>query len=143
MKPIVPTKETGTAASRLTSNMISSRKRRTSMPKLAALSSPSRSVVSAQARRRKKGRVKSRTAVVMPSLCQFALVREPIVQNTTAPSACSEAKNCSSESSALKVKTSAMPSRITVSVVTPRCWLSTWISIAAPMAMMKALIGTM
>ena len=53
----------------------------------------------------------------MASLCQVALVRLPIVQNTTAPSACSEATNCRSDRSALKVNTSAMPSSTTVSVV--------------------------
>lgn len=66
-----------------------------------------------------------------------------MVQNTTAASACSEARYSSSDRAALKVKTSAMPRRTMVSTVTPRIVEAKWMNRAATMAMMKALIGTM
>ncbi|MNN69946.1 hypothetical protein D3C81_1857730 [compost metagenome] len=90
------------------------------MPKLAALSSPRRRAVRAQARLAKIGRVIRITRQITPSFGQVALARLPMVQNTTAATACSVAKNCTSASSALKVNTSAMPSSTMVSAVTPR-----------------------
>ncbi len=73
----------------------------------------------------------------MASFGQVARVRLPMVQNTTAASACSEARNCTSASSALKVKTSAMPSRTMVSTVTPRLWLMRWMNSAAAIAISR------
>jgi hypothetical protein len=123
MKPMVPTKATGTAASRLMIIMVSRRSQRTLTPKLAALSSPRRRAVSAHARRMKRGREIATTAVVIASFGQVARVKLPMVQNTTAASACSEARYCTSASRALKVKTRVMPSSTMVSTVTPRFWL--------------------
>lgn len=53
------------AARRLTVSMVVNRSRRTLMPMLAALSSPSRSAVSAQALRMNIGTVMTRMAAVM------------------------------------------------------------------------------
>jgi hypothetical protein len=79
----------------------------------------------------------------MASFGHVARVRLPMVQNTTADSACSEARYCTSASSALKVKTRVMPRSTMVSTVTPRCWLMKWMKRAAAIAMSSALIDTM
>ena len=65
-----------------------------------------------------------------------------MVQNTTVASACSEARYCRNASSALKVKTSAMPSSTTVCTVTPRACEMKWMNIVATSAIRKALTGT-
>src|SRR5690606_38741574 len=93
-KPIVPTKLTGTAASSATISMVSSLMARTLTPKLAALSSPSRIAVSAQAWRANSGSAKSSTTRVIQIFSQVALVRLPMVQKTTLCSDCSEARYC-------------------------------------------------
>ena len=81
------------------------------MPKLAALSSPSRSAVSAQACRAKRGTAKSSTAPVIQTFGQVALVRLPIVQNTTAASAADQMGGAPRMSGAVMRATMSSPAK--------------------------------
>ncbi|MNS84301.1 hypothetical protein D3C72_1181190 [compost metagenome] len=99
-KPIVPTNDTANAASALTRSRLTSRRRLTSMPKLAARSSPSRTAVSFQASRIEKGSATARAAAMMATVVQLARARLPMVQKTMPCNASSLATNCSSITSA-------------------------------------------
>lgn len=111
------------AASRLppTVSMVWRRRRRTLTSMLAALSSPRRSAVKAQAffHEERHGQHENGGGDIEDSPMS-PLVRLPMVQKTTAASACLEARYSRSERAALKVKTSAMPRSTMVSTLTPR-----------------------
>ncbi|GCY22400.1 hypothetical protein ExPUPEC79_03706 [Escherichia coli] len=94
------------------------RKRRTSMPKLIARSSPRRSAVSCQARRSDQGKTIAIAAASTASFSHDARARLPIVQNTRPCKVSSSATNCIMDTSALKVNTSAIPNSTTPDVGT-------------------------
>ena len=94
------------------------RRRRTLMPKLMARSSPSLRAVSAHALRSDRGITSARATSRMATLLQEARSMLPMVQNTSPCRVSSLAMNCSIETRALKVKTSAMPNRMTPEVAT-------------------------
>lgn len=119
-KPIVPTNDTASAASALTRSRLTRRRRLTSMPKLAARSSPRRTAVSFQASRSENGSASASAAAITPTVVQVARARLPMVQNTMPCSASSLAMNCSSMTSAWNEYTSAMPNSTTPSVEPPR-----------------------
>lgn len=76
--------------------------------------------VSAHPRLARIGNATTSAASAIHSFGHVALVRLPMVQNTTAATACWLAKNWMSDISALKMKTSAMPRRMMVSLEVPR-----------------------
>ena len=92
---------------------------------------------------RRAGTSKARTAAVIPNFGQVALVRLPIVQNTTARERLLGGEDIrAATASALKVKTRAMPRRTMVSTVTPRMVDAKWMKSAATIAIRKASTGT-
>ena len=119
-----------------------SRWRFTSMPKLMARSSPSRSAVSFHASFRHSGRMTAKASSMPPTLGQVARDRLPIVQNTRFCRSSALAMNCISDTSALKVKTSAMPTSTMPEPLMPPQRASTSSSRAERMANTKALPAT-
>lgn len=118
IKPIGPTKATASAERMLMRSSVVSRRRRTSMPKLTARSSPRRSAVSFHELIIDSGSSTANTPNRMPSLSHEARARLPMVQNTSPCSVSSLAMNCIIDTSALKVNTSAMPNSTTPEVAT-------------------------
>ena len=82
IKPMVPTKETASAANRLMRNKELRRRRWTLIPKLSARSSPRRKAVSFYESRIAKGNKRAKAKNIRPTLGQLALDKLPRVQKT-------------------------------------------------------------
>lgn len=97
---MVPTNDTASAESTATRSSVPRRSRFTSMPKLAARSSPRRSAVRAHAFFIESGKAIASAAASTPIFGQSARASEPSVQNTRPWSASADAMNCISSTSA-------------------------------------------
>ena len=117
-KPMIPTKATDSAASRETPTRDHERRRETSMPMAAARASPRVMAVRRQPLTQKTGVATTRATVTAPTAGQVARMRDPMDQKTICCRLSVEARYCTRARRAWQLKTSAMPSRIVVSLVT-------------------------
>ncbi len=106
---MVPTKETAAAVSSATMKKVRCRMRSTDSPRLRALASPRRRVVSAQASFMMKGRHSSRTTAQTDTLVQVDFSRLPNSQKTICCSTSGEAMNCSNDCTDWKKNSTVMP----------------------------------